>query len=149
MGKAHRTYFMNQKIYDIVKDPILNEEPFNKLIKENWLEILYHLNAHEIEAFKYSTPIVPRGNLLDDILNSDNHRLFFYRLIDDYFSQNNVASSCYSGQPVEFFSEKNLLPFKELHLYEKALELWNEFKDYEVVSLGVGRGYDIQKKKVA
>ena len=96
----HRKYFMNKELYEIARSEAAQSAPFNRLTAEEWLDVIHHVNAHEIEG------ISPRGNMLRD-LETETNRYFLYLTVDTYVHENNDG---------ELVSESESGLFRKAHI---------------------------------
>lgn len=78
----HRFYFMGQQLHDLARSNVVQESPLDVLTPGEWLTVLHHLHAHEVEGVR------SKGSLRD-ILGENTDRFFLYGVARDYLMENN------------------------------------------------------------
>lgn len=126
----HPIRFIKKELYGIVRSPAVQKEPFYQLTSDEWLQVLHHLDAHEIQGLS-------RRGAMTEILSEHTPRFFLYDAAKTYLAENNGPSAM------------ALVPEREKGLYTKVARLWAELNDYELVDISTEPDnviWDIQKK---
>ena len=106
----HRKYFMPRRLYDLVNySDVLTKAPFNKLSREDWRDVLHHLNAHEIERQMFG--FNDKGHMVKCLGDNNTERFWFYDMARDYIDENN------NGE---------LIAEAEMPLFKRAMDFVDE-----------------------
>jgi len=124
--RGHRTYFMPKQLYELAHGSEAQQEPFNTLTTADWLAVLHHLHAHEIECARH------RGASLR-MLGWGTPRYVLANLVQDYLAENNAIE--YNEGKEELSRGGGLLPEKERPLFEKTKALRQKLKDYKTADI--------------
>ena|SRR3989344_3519535 len=115
MAFKHKTYFMDKRVYDVVKHDVVGEYPFSELEPSEWLRILHHLNAHKIEC----DHLRRRGTTVRNLQHTV--RYFLYDSLRDYLFENNEPEN-----------KLTTIASQERDLYEKARRLYTRLEEVNV-----------------
>ncbi|MBT7902830.1 hypothetical protein HN587_03130 [Candidatus Woesearchaeota archaeon] len=126
---SHTNYFMNSRLHDVLDRGVQTQSPLDVLTQDEWLTVIHHLNAHEVEGAR------TKGYLME-LLDGNSDRFFLYQTAVDYVSENN------GGQ---------LIPESEKAIFGKACELVARVDDeYKWAPINQGDefvGWDIVPKE--
>ncbi|MBI4173444.1 MAG: hypothetical protein HY519_01875 [Candidatus Aenigmarchaeota archaeon] len=141
---GHRTYIMPKPIYDLANGPAAAEAPFNMLTNDDWLTVLHHLHAHEVEGVCG----MQKGMMLSDLQDVHSKRYVLAEFLQQYLDQHSCVTTYRLGNN-ELRLNQGWLPNAERGIYFKLQVFVNEFQNYERTPLtetDEGITWDIRKK---